>query len=37
MARLRAEYSPPFVRDLKRLDKRHVDDAPMAEVIDLVK
>lgn len=36
MTRLHAEYSPSFVRDLKRLDKRHVDDAPLAEVIDLI-
>lgn len=36
MGRLRAQFSPTFKRDLKRLDKKHVDDAPLAEVIDLI-
>ena len=36
MARLRAQFSPSFRRDLKRLDKKHIDDAPLAEVIDLI-
>ena len=36
MAKLQAQFSPSFQRDLKRLDKKHVDDAPLAEVIDLI-
>lgn len=36
MGRLRAQFSPTFKRDLKRLDRKHVDDAPLAEVIDLI-
>lgn len=36
MARLQAQFSPTFRRDLKRLDKKHVSDAPLAEVIDLI-
>lgn len=36
MARLKAQFTPTFKRDLKRLDKRHVDDKPLAEVIDLI-
>lgn len=36
MGRLEAQFSPTFKRDLKRLDKRHVDDTPLAEVIDLI-
>ena len=36
MPRLRAQFSPSFSRDLKRLARRHVDDAPLAEVIDLI-
>lgn len=36
MARLEAQFSPSFARDIKRLDKKHVDDAPLAEVIDLI-
>ena len=36
MARLEAQFSQAFRRDLKRLDRRHVDDAPLAEVIDLI-
>ncbi len=36
MGRLQARFSPTFQRDLKRLDKRHVDDAPLAEAIDLI-
>ena len=30
----RSQFIPSFRRDLKRLDKKHVDDAPLAEVID---
>lgn len=36
MGRLKAQFSPTFQRDLKILDKKHVDDAPLAEVIDLI-
>ena len=36
MARLKAQFAPSFRRDLKRLDKKHIDDAPLAEVIDLI-
>lgn len=36
MGRLNAQFSPTFKRDLKRLDRKHVDDAPLAEVIDLI-
>ncbi|WP_173368168.1 type II toxin-antitoxin system YafQ family toxin [Parafannyhessea umbonata] len=36
MARLEAQFTPTFKRDLKRLDKRHVDDGPLEEVIDLI-
>lgn len=36
MGRLKAQFAPTFKRDLKRLDKKHVDDAPLAEVIDLI-
>ena len=36
MGMLRAQYTPSFKRDVKRLAKKHVDDAPLAEVIDLI-
>lgn len=36
MARLRAQFSPTFKRDVKRLKKKHIDDTPLAEVIDLI-
>lgn len=36
MGKLEAQFSPTFRRDLKRLDKQHIDDAPLAEVIDLI-
>ena len=36
MGRLQAQFTPSFRRDLKKLDKKHVDDAPLAEVIDLI-
>ncbi len=36
MARLKAQFTPTFKRDLKRLDKKHADDKPLAEVIDLI-
>lgn len=36
MARLEAQFSPSFKRDLKRLDKKHISDTPLAEVIDLI-
>ena len=36
MGRLEAQYSPAFVRDAKRLRKKHVDDTALAGVIDLI-
>ena len=36
MGALKAQFAPSFVRDVKRLAKKHVDDAPLAEVIDLI-
>ena len=36
MARLNAQFSPAFQRDVKRLKKKHIDDQPLAEVIDLI-
>ncbi|MGN0071660.1 MAG: type II toxin-antitoxin system YafQ family toxin [Atopobiaceae bacterium] len=36
MGRLKAQYSPAFIHDAKRLRKKHIDDAPLAEVIDLI-
>ncbi len=36
MAKLKAEFSPTFRRDLKKLDKQHIDDTPLAQVIDLI-
>lgn len=36
MGRLKAEFAPSFKRDLKRLEKKHVNDKPLEEVIDLI-
>lgn len=36
MTRLKAQFAPSFRRDLKKLDKKHVDDAPLREVIGLI-
>ena len=36
MGRLEAQFTQAFKRDVKRLDKKHVDDAPLSEVIDLI-
>ena len=36
MARLNAQFSPAFQRDVKRMKKKHIDDQPLAEVIDLI-
>lgn len=36
VGKLKAQFSPSFRRDIKRLDKRHVDDGPLAQVIDLI-
>lgn len=36
MRALEAQFAPSFVRDVKRLAKKHIDDAPLAEVIDLI-
>jgi hypothetical protein len=32
MGGLKAQFSPSFARDVKRLRKKHVDDGPLAEV-----
>lgn len=36
MGRLKAQFSPSFSRDVKKLAKKHVDAKPLAEVIDLI-
>jgi mRNA interferase YafQ len=36
MARLQPDFTLAFSRDVKRLNKRHVDLAPLEEVIELV-
>ncbi len=36
MTRLKPDITPAFSKDVKRLDKKHVDDAPLLEVIELV-
>lgn len=36
MGHLRIEYLPSFRKDIKRLDKKHFDDAPLSEVINLI-
>lgn len=36
MAHLSAQYTPAFLRDVKRLRRKHVDDAPLAAVVDLI-
>lgn len=36
MARLQPGFTPAFSRDVKRLDRRHVDLSPLEEVIELV-
>jgi mRNA interferase YafQ len=36
MARLQPDFTPAFSRDVKRLNRRHVDLAPLEEVIELV-
>ena len=36
MARLEPDFAPAFSRDVKRLDRRHVDLVPLEEVIELV-
>lgn len=36
MGRLEPDYTPAFSRDVKRLAKRHVDLAPLEDVIELV-
>lgn len=36
MGKLEAHFAPQFKKDVKRLVKKHVDDAPLAEVIDLI-
>lgn len=33
---LRPDYASAFERDIKRLQKKHVDTSPLREVIDLV-
>ncbi|MBR3234829.1 MAG: type II toxin-antitoxin system YafQ family toxin [Atopobiaceae bacterium] len=36
MARLQPDFTPAFSRDVKRLNRRHVDLTPLEEVIELV-
>ena len=36
MSRLEAQYASAFTRDVKRLRRRHIDDAPLAEAIELI-
>ena len=36
MAMLQPDFTPAFSRDLKRLNKRHVDISPLKEVLELV-
>lgn len=36
MPALTPEHTPAFLRDVKRLKKKHVDTSPLAEVIRLV-
>ena len=33
---LEVSFSTRIKRDLKNLDKKHIDDAPLAEVINLI-
>lgn len=33
---LKANYTPRFMKDVKRLDKKHVDLAPLRDVMQLV-
>ena len=36
MPQLKAQFSPSFARDIKRLKKKHVDTSCLADVIDLI-
>lgn len=36
MGRLEPDFTPSFSRDLKRLNKRHVDLEPLEKVIELI-
>ena len=36
MGRLKTQFTNTFIRDAKRLRKKHIDDTPLAEVIDLL-
>ncbi len=36
MPRLEVQYTSAFSRDVKRLRRQHVDDAPLAEAIELI-
>ena len=36
MTRLQPDFTPAFSRDVKRLDRRHVDLSPLEGVIELV-
>ena len=36
MSALELKFTPSFARDIKRLDKKHVDTAPLEEVLDLI-
>jgi toxin-antitoxin system, toxin component, relE family len=36
MGRLKTQFTNTFIRDAKRLREKHIDDTPLAEVIDLI-
>lgn len=36
MSALEAQYTSSFIRDVKRLAKKHIDDEPLEKVIDLI-
>lgn len=36
MGRLKTQFTNTFIRDARRLRKKHIDDTPLAEVIDLI-
>ncbi len=36
MGRLEPDYTPSFSRDVKRLNRRHIDLTPLEKVIELV-
>ncbi len=36
MGQLKIEFTTSFKRDIKRLDRKHIDDCPLRVVIDLI-